>query len=347
MSRTPSRHVANLRDRAPDVTQGGSSLTALDTASFPLLDGVSVRRVVLAAGTAMEPRWQVNADELGYCLSGTALVTIFGNQEEYQRFSLAAGQMYFVPTGVMVAVENVGDTDCEILAAHTSGDPRQIGLRAGLAAFSDAVVGNTLDVDEAVLAHRTHAVVDEVFVEVASRATLTADDERPSAYKFDVEAMAAPVATASGTAKTARKQFWPALTHISMYSLTVSDEGMREIHWHPFTVEVGYLAKGRARMSILDPDGTFDTYVLEVGDVYVVPRAYPHQIEDLTDDGDIHMLIFFDQPTPADIGYRAALSTLRPGLVAALMSLPVDDVVTFPFFPSDPLLVERVNPVDA
>lgn len=39
------------------------------------------------------------------------------------------------------------------------------------------------------------------------------------------------------------------------------------------------------------------------GDVYYLPRAsYPHHIEVAPD---WHFLIFFDQPLPADIGYRA------------------------------------------
>ncbi len=91
-----------------------------------------------------------------------------------------------------------------------------------------------------------------------------------------------------------------------MYSLTIRESGMREPHWHPVTAEMGYVHRGHGRMTVLDPDGSLDTYLLEPGQVYFVPRAYPHHIEVLGDE-DINFLIFFDQPTPGDIGYRATL----------------------------------------
>jgi len=50
---------------------------------------------------------------------------------------------------------------------------------------------------------------------------------------------------------------------------------MREPHWHPITAELGYEHKGRAHMTILDPDGGTDTYTLKPGDMYYIPRHVP------------------------------------------------------------------------
>ena len=71
-------------------------------------------------------------------------------------------------------------------------------------------------------------------------------------------------------------------------------------------------------MSILDPDGSLDTYRLEAGDVYFVPRAYPHQIE-VVGEEDVHFLVFFDQPTPGDIGYRASASAFSRRTLASVV----------------------------
>ena len=60
-------------------------------------------------------------------------------------------------------------------------------------------------------------------------------------------------------------------------------------------------------MTVMEPDGTLDTWYLKEGDVYFIPRAYPHHIE-VVDAPDLHFAIFFDQPTPGDIGYRASAS---------------------------------------
>lgn len=343
---TGSRHVASLTVKPPDVSREGSTLSSVTSADLPLLDGLSIRRVVIAPAAVREPHWHANAAELGYCLDGQALVTIFADENRYEQFTVTAGQMYYIPSGALHTVENIGTTACEIIAGLTHEAPQDFGMRASLAVFSDAVVGNSLHVEAGALGGRSHDVVDDVFERVAAGPAVNVGDERPSPNKFDVEAQSAPIQTASGTAKLARSQFWPILTDIAMYSLRISDEGMREAHWHPFTAEMGYVAKGRGRMTILDPDGQWDTYELNPGDVYFVPRAYPHHIEDLTEDGEIHFLIFFDQPMPADIGYRAGMSALRPEIVADLFKLPTDQVPAIPFTAQDPLVVERINPVD-
>ncbi|MDW4736295.1 cupin domain-containing protein, partial [Escherichia coli] len=84
------------------------------------------------------------------------------------------------------------------------------------------------------------------------------------------------------------------------YSLRITADGMREPHWHPETAEMGYVQSGHAKMTVQNPDGSIDSWELAPGDVYFIPRAYPHHIEVLDND-EIHFLIFFDQPTPGDV----------------------------------------------
>ena len=98
-------------------------------------------------------------------------------------------------------------------------------------------------------------------------------------------------------------------------------------------------------MTVLDPDGSTDTYQLRSGDVYFIPRAYPHHIEQLGDD-EIHFLIFFDQPTPGDIGYRATASAFSREVLAATLGTDVKTLPELPFTPADPLVVNRINPRD-
>jgi len=96
-------------------------------------------------------------------------------------------------------------------------------------------------------------------------------------------------------------------------------------------------------MTVMNPDGTLDTWRLDAGDAYFIPRAYPHHIENIGSDG-WHFLIFFDQPYPADIGYRASASAYSREVLAAAFNTHVDDLPNFPFTPADPLIVGRTNP---
>ncbi|HEY9264316.1 MAG TPA: cupin domain-containing protein, partial [Mycobacterium sp.] len=139
--------------------------------------------------------------------------------------------------------------------------------------------------------------------------------------------------------------YWPVLEDMSMYSLRVTEDGMREPHWHPVTAEMGYVQHGDARMTIMNPDGTLDTWTMITGDMYFIPRAYPHHIENIGTD-EWHFLIFFDQPFPADIGYRASASAYSREVLAAAFDTHIDDLPDFPFTPADPLIVSRINPLD-
>jgi oxalate decarboxylase len=130
-----------------------------------------------------------------------------------------------------------------------------------------------------------------------------------------------------------------------MYSLRIREDGMREPHWHPITAEMGYVNRGAARMTVLDPDGTLDTWYLREGDVYFIPRAYPHHIE-VFDAPEMHFCIFFDQPTPGDIGYRTSASAYSRKVLAATFGTHIDDLPNFPFTKADPLIVDRCNPLD-
>ena len=82
------------------------------------------------------------------------------------------------------------------------------------------------------------------------------------------------------------------------------------------------------------------------GDMYFIPRAYPHHIE-VFDAPDLHFCIFFDQPTPGDIGYRASISAYSREVLAATLRIHIDALPNFPFTKEDPLIVNRRNPLDA
>jgi oxalate decarboxylase len=109
---------------------------------------------------------------------------------------------------------------------------------------------------------------------------------------------------------------------------------------------MGYIHRGRARMSIMDPDGSVDTFILDEGDVYFIPASYPHQIE-VIGSKDIHFLIFFDQPMPKDVGLRQAGAVFSPEVLSAAFGISKANLPVFPYENEDPLLVVKKNAVDS
>lgn len=339
-----SPHVASLDAAAPVFQSELGSISQLTGASFPILSKMSIKRIVLQPGAIREPQWNVDANQLAYVIAGTVLVSMLGNADAFSTFVVRAGQMYHVESGAIYHLENVGDVKAEIVAVLRSADPQHFSLTSSVNAMTDAVLGNTYDLpasafevfgrpDAAQIVRRTGAAV------IPDTAGL------PNAHLFDAEGQIAPLASPAGFAKLIRRQYWAALSDLSMYHLHIAGSGMREPHWHPVTAELGYVWKGRGRMRVLSPEGTLDEYELEPGQAYFIPRAYPHHIEALGDEG-IHFLIFFDRSMPADIGYRATASAFSRGVLSASFGVPERDLPQFPFTPVDPLIVGRVNPRD-
>ena len=260
--------------------------------------------------------------------------------------------MFYVTSGSLHFFENICDTtEAVLLVAFRAEDPVDFSLQAAFGEMSDAVLGNTFgDSSEKWSRIKRDTQPRWIVKRESGEPRIPDPDHFPNPHKFNIEAQNPPILARSGnvqigSAKTAKSQFWPILDNISMYSVRVEEEGMREPHWHPQTGEMGYVNKGHARMSIMNPDGCVDTYELRPGDVYFVPAAYPHQIEVIGKE-DIHFLIFFDQPMPFDIGYRIAATAMSRDVLAATLGVPVHLLPKTPRTDEDPLIVARINPVD-
>jgi oxalate decarboxylase len=343
MSQSP--HVRRLGAAEAQHESELGSIHRLNEANFPILERISIKRLVIAPGAIREPHWHANADELTYCLAGGVFVSVLDDGDVFGAFTIATGEMFHIPSGSLHHIENVGETAAELIVVFSAAAPADFSLHGGFGAMSDAVLGNTYGLPAADLARLPRDTGSPDLVRGVGAPVVPDIAGLPDPHKFAVEAQQPALDYPFGNVRLARVQVWPALRHLSMYSLRIAESGMREPHWHPETAELGYVRQGRARMSILDPDGSVDTYCLEAGDVYFVPRAYPHQIE-VVGDEEIHFLVFFDQPTPGDIGFRASASAFSRRTLAAVFGVTEADLPSFPFTPVDPLIVSRENPVD-
>lgn len=339
-----SRHVRSMSDGERLYEGDEGSITRLTATTLPLVSRMSLERIILEPGAIREPQWNVNANQISYVVRGRVLVSTLGNADSFSTFVVEPGQMYHVESGAVYHIENVGDQTAEIIAALRNERPQHFSLHNSVSAMTDNVLGNCYDLPGSAFAAFDRSAATPV-VRRQGPARIPDGAGLPNARLFDCEGQQAPLSYAYGSAHLARRQYWAALEDLSMYSLRVHDTGMREPHWHPVTAELGYVQRGHARMTVLDPDGSLDTYELSPGQVYFIPRAYPHHIEALGEEG-FHFLIFFDQPTPGDIGYRATASAFSREVLAASFGVRERDLPTFPFTPIDPLLVERRNPRD-
>jgi oxalate decarboxylase len=95
------------------------------------------------------PHWHANANELTYCVSGTALVSVLDTGSRFASFVVRAGDMFHVDSGSLHHIENIGTDTAEFIITFRNERPEDFGLGAAFGAMTDAVLGNTYDLPAA------------------------------------------------------------------------------------------------------------------------------------------------------------------------------------------------------
>ena len=336
-----SKHVLSLKDRPAAFESPAGSITRLGPDQLPILKGLSIRRLVLTAHAIREPHWHANANELGYCVRGQALVTVVGNHGSRDVFLIGIGEMFFVPSGMVHAIENTGETDAEFILAFSNEDPEDFSLSGAFDVMSDAVLLSTFEWQPQKPPSFGRLNANTEIFDLQAQPAIEKQALHPNRLKFRVEESAPHVSSPAGSARTAQAPAWSVLDGLSMFSVRISEIGLREPHWHPETAEMGYVLEGTGQMTVLDPDGSADTYSIHPGDAYFVPPAYPHHIEN-TGSGTLHILIFFSRSAPQDIGYRAAAAGYSRSVIASQLGLSEQALLPLPVDIDDPLIVARL-----
>lgn len=338
-------HLFHLSQVKPQhQIEGGYRLMATKS-NFPSLNGMSFYKLVLHPKAVREPHWHANADEMGYCLKGKVLISMYASGNQKETFVVSQGQAFFIPSGALHALENIGEETSELILQFSHEEPEDFGLSSMFGMFSDAVLGNTWETSSDTF-HGLKRSLKEVFIAVRKEpAAVPREAYYSSKYRYDLEKASPLIATEGGTARVARQDVWPALKRQALYALQLLGNGMREPHWHPETAELGYVHQGKGRMSILSPDGSLDTFEMNEGDIYFIPKAYPHHIENLTTNP-LHLLIYFDQAMPGDIGLTASVKSYSNEVLTAVFNNPKDFFTNLPTYYQDLFIVQKVNPLD-
>ncbi|MDX2080613.1 MAG: cupin domain-containing protein [Terrimicrobiaceae bacterium] len=338
-------HRFHLRATPPQFSSECGRRTFANATNFPLLKNLSIYHLAVNPGCFREPHWHANADELAYCLAGDAVVTLFASGNVHSQFTISEGEMFFIPSGALHAIENTGNVPAEFVITFSHELPEDFGLSGFAGCLAPSVLANTWGLPVAAVSGVTRSPADIRFGKSAGPAEIPESASYGTPFKFSIEKRLPLVASEHGSAIVARRDTWPILRAQAMYSLRLFGSGMREPHWHPETAELGYVHTGRARMTVQSPGGAAETYELAAGDIYFIPRAYPHHIENLTD-GEMRFLIFFDTPDVQDIGFTGAIPAFADRLTGPTLGLTAAQIARIPHLPADLLLVAKTNPVD-
>src|ERR1700760_4891054 len=83
----------------------------------------------------------------------------------------------------------------------------------------------------------------------------------------------------------------PSSKDVAGVNMRLTAGSYRELHWHTAD-EWAYVLYGKARVTVMNPDGTMFIGDVEEGDLWIFPAGYPHSIQGLGPDGTEFLLVF-------------------------------------------------------
>jgi oxalate decarboxylase len=330
-----SPHTFNLDVTTPQFSNAsGGSRTIANADNFPILNGngMAIYLLRLKKGAVREPHWHPNASELSYCINGRAIMTIFSNNAGYDSFTIDPGEIAFVPRGYIHDIENISDQEAKFLFVFNQERPQDIGISGAVGSMPDRVLNETFGIKpptptffngfnnkspkNIVIGSKPANVSEAAIATAANSMTRIANP-----HKFNLEGIPPQVQTAGGTVALGNVNTFPILNGLACYSLRLKPNGIREPHWHPNAGELDYVIEGRARMTILSPGGSVDTFEVNPGQIVFIPAAYFHYIENPDSINNMHFAVFFGNEKPEDIGISGALSAYSNEVLASVFNL--------------------------
>src|ERR1700738_3403179 len=83
----------------------------------------------------------------------------------------------------------------------------------------------------------------------------------------------------------------PSSRDIAGVNMRLPAGSYRELHWHTAD-EWAYVLYGKARVTVMSPDGLMSISDVEEGDLWLFPAGFPHSIQGLDPDGTEFLLVF-------------------------------------------------------
>jgi oxalate decarboxylase len=172
----------------------------------------------------------------------------------------------------------------------------------------------------------------------------------PNSFKFRLEAEK-PHLYPGGLSRGASARNFPISKNIAGVSMRLDPGAMREMHWHANAAEWGFYLTGRARITIVSPNGQWETVECGPRDLAYIPRGYGHYIQNISHEECRFILVFdsgyFDEFSTFSVTAWMA-STPRNVLAqnlrvpeSALASIPKKEVYMTPgAVPTEQLLLE-------
>jgi oxalate decarboxylase len=240
------------------------------------LDGLSAELWTLAPRSSQGPSWRTNAHTLAYCIEGEARIAISGPGRFQNRFTIGPGDLFFVEQGFLSQLESLAQTKLLLTFSH----------------------------------ERPVELEPEALTTLHVRPPLEDGSMRGGGLSPQRTSLShiAPMTGAQGdVARLVSAEEFSILDKLALRAQRLPPETAHGLHWHPNCAEIGYVLNGRLRLSVLGPGRRLDRFEMAAGDIYLVPVAFLHSLENIFPT-EAELLISFGHELPQDILLEAALA---------------------------------------
>jgi oxalate decarboxylase len=148
---------------------------------------------------------------------------------------------------------------------------------------------------------------------------------RISSFKFNLAGCPPQVVAKGGTIREANQSTFGALSGnaLSIYLLTLEPGAVRIPHWHPDAAELDYCLEGTARFSLGFPDGEWERFDLQAGEIAVLPQGWFHSIQNVGETI-LRLLVIFNNSSPNDIGISVGFQAIPKEVLALTFGVDKD-----------------------
>jgi oxalate decarboxylase len=306
-----SKHFINLDPSKPQTVYPGGSRTAVTCDEISTLVNISFSIMKLNKGGCHEALWHPNAHKIGYCQEGSALISAMTPTSQ-ETFTITEGDIFYVPKGYVYYIANAGEKECVLAFGLSHEKPDELTLSKAILSLPDSVFAATFKTSpsffEGLKKNRK-----EKFVSNVSLPKLPSNIS--SRFKFNIKTRKALLNTKWGYLKAATKPNLPILEDLAILGFGLNAKGVVEPHWHTNAGELVYIVSGRARMTVLAPDGSVDVGELKGPAVGFAPASHFHSIENIGNEN-VEVIAFFSHAEPNYIGIGESLHLVPNELLA-------------------------------
>ncbi|MGB2665579.1 MAG: cupin domain-containing protein [Candidatus Acidiferrum sp.] len=313
------------------IEEGGWTNQVTETV-LPSSKDIAAVRMRLTAGSFRELHWHTS-DEWAIVLTGSTRVTVLNPDGTIFIGDVGKGDLWYFPAGFPHSIQGLGPDGSEFMLIFNQGDFSEDAtslISHWLAHTPPSVVAKNFGLPDSAL---KNLPTEDLYIFPADLPPSLAQDkaavggsavESPYQYTFRMSAMTPTNKTRGGEIRMVDSHTFKAAKNITGALATIKPGGMREMHWHPNASEWQYYISGKARMTVVLPNGA-RTMDFNANDVGFVPRVVGHYIENMGDT-DVQVLEMFATGDFQEISLNNWIRRLPPEMVTAHLKLEPDDI---------------------